>query len=147
MVNCLYRTSGSQCSHKNVYTTNQVVNDRICSVCKFRTEKLVDENMVRNSLPQVSGIPQITVSGPEIEGPGIVQLGVNFGGAVLRQVEAGLKGEERYVSQEEYKRRMEICGGCEFQKNGRCLHKKCGCFLARKNKLSTEHCPLDPPKW
>lgn len=72
--------------------------------------------------------------------PLIVQAG-NLAGAVGRFVASGMEmstGSERT-------RRMEICGGCAFFAEGRC--SKCGCSLAAKVAMASEHCPLDPPKW
>lgn len=46
-------------------------------------------------------------------------------------------------SAEEREAILAICQGCEFLKGSRCA--LCGCWLARKTKMATEHCPME--KW
>lgn len=143
MVNCGYLlTSGEiyQCQHKQVTTKNQLVNEKICNQCKFKQE-FVDLEKLRTTLPK------ITVTGPEIKGPGIVQMAQNFGEAMVTQAKATLEGKETFVPKEIYEERLEICRGCEWFNKGRCLSAGCGCFLGVKAKLATSVCPLHPPKW
>lgn len=59
--------------------------------------------------------------------------------AVVRFVGSGL---ERSTSAQRAER-LAVCGGCEFFAGGRC--RKCGCALARKVAMASEHCPID--KW
>jgi len=47
------------------------------------------------------------------------------------------------ASREEQARRLATCRGCEHWRDNRCL--LCGCYLARKVAMKTEHCPID--KW
>lgn len=67
----------------------------------------------------------------------------NAAGAVARLTKAVVKGGKVRVSDEEHHRRLDICHVCEFFQNGRCL--KCGCIINLKNRLATEHCPIN--KW
>ena len=41
------------------------------------------------------------------------------------------------------KMRWDLCLGCEFLKDDKCL--KCGCFMKVKHKLAMARCPID--KW
>lgn len=53
--------------------------------------------------------------------------------------------EEKRVSEEIYRNRLEICRKCEELINGMC--RKCGCYVelrALKKKIS---CPYVPSKW
>ena len=45
--------------------------------------------------------------------------------------------------EEVLKMRWDICSGCEFLKDDKCL--KCGCFMKVKHKLAMASCPID--KW
>ena len=57
----------------------------------------------------------------------------------------------KYVSKEEYRKRLELCNSCPDRlkaTNGKSLKKTsrcplCGCFISLKAKLSTENCPAD----
>jgi hypothetical protein len=70
---------------------------------------------------------------------------MNFVGAMGRVGSAIVKREQVLATQEEYDRRWAICKtnacGRFDAKCNRCL--ECGCKLAAKLRLQTEHCPLD----
>jgi glycerol-3-phosphate cytidylyltransferase-like family protein len=63
--------------------------------------------------------------------------------------------KEPPVSEEEQKKRLEICMACEYfapniqelpeskRKQQRCV--KCGCFMKFKSRLRSQHCPVN--KW
>ena len=57
------------------------------------------------------------------------------------------EGEDVKVSAMEFMSRMNICGGCPHLKKGikisRC--QLCGCILALKARMKSEHCPIN--KW
>ena len=59
--------------------------------------------------------------------------------AVKKHAEGGFEN----VEPEEYANRLQICSGCEFQKDAKCI--KCGCFLNKKAWWATEDCPIG--KW
>lgn len=44
-----------------------------------------------------------------------------------------------------YKRRLELCGGCDFLNNATC--GKCGCYAELRAAKSDMHCPDVPSKW
>lgn len=46
----------------------------------------------------------------------------------------------RMASEDEARRRMNICVACPEWERGRC--RICGCFLAPKVRMKTEHCPI-----
>lgn len=73
--------------------------------------------------------------------PGMGQRAWMLATAITKFVAQGVP----VASAEEVDRRNEICKGCPFFMNDMCL--KCGCWLPLKQKMVTEHCPLDPPKW
>ena len=54
-----------------------------------------------------------------------------------------LNPSEYSHNEEQTKKRLEICGSCEFFFMGIC--KKCGCVMKLKTKLQEATCPLD--KW
>lgn len=71
--------------------------------------------------------------------PPLARQAATLAGAVVRFAASGM---ER-ASSEEKARRLAICGGCEHFTEGRC--RKCGCSLAYKVAMRSEHCPVD--KW
>lgn len=75
--------------------------------------------------------------------PSLFQKARNLVSAAGRVTQAAASGQAITSSREEIKRRLEICEGCEFYKNGTC--QKCGCVIRFKTKLATEKCPLG--KW
>jgi len=56
-----------------------------------------------------------------------------------------LKGNQLFASEEEQKRRMEICKTCEYFSSEDVRCRKCGCFLEQKTSLTSSKCPLN--KW
>jgi len=142
---CAYRSETNltndtcKCSNKKIRVGDGIIPLTMCVHCPWQNRQ-VDPELLRTT-----GTPEITVSTPEQTGPTVIQMGVNFSKAMLRQAGAALKGEERFVSTEEYQARLKVCSTCEMQKDGRCLLKSCGCFLSRKAKLSTETCNIG--KW
>jgi len=58
--------------------------------------------------------------------------------AAGRTVKAIATGKNAVVNDEEKRRRLSICGECEFYKSGKC--EACGCFVNFKARLATEHC-------
>ena len=53
------------------------------------------------------------------------------------------KPSEYHEDSEEVKKRLDICGSCEFFNMGLC--KKCGCIMKFKTKLTNATCPVG--KW
>ncbi len=79
-----------------------------------------------------------------LKGPGMMEMAKNAMGAAKRFAKSGFA----MVSDEEFKRRSEICASCEFWDAsarmglGKCL--KCGC-TSSKFRMATEKCPMG--KW
>jgi len=65
--------------------------------------------------------------------------------AVYRAVKAQFQRKEVFVTQAESDLRWAICNVCPEQDLEVKQCKKCTCFLAIKNELATEKCPLG--KW
>ncbi len=53
--------------------------------------------------------------------------------------------EEKRAEQKEYRRRLEICGGCESLGEGMC--GKCGCFVELRAAKAASHCPHERHYW
>lgn len=77
------------------------------------------------------------------EFPSLVSQASNLALSGARVIKAIVKKERIKASAQEIARRQAICNECEFFVNKRCL--KCGCFIAFKTRLETEHCPIK--KW
>jgi hypothetical protein len=78
----------------------------------------------------------------------MARMGRNAGAASVRVAKAAVQRQKILASKEEIDRRLAICVGCEFfqsRGDGRMQCLKCGCFLAPKTRLETEHCPIN--KW
>jgi len=58
-----------------------------------------------------------------------------------------IRGRPGFVSRGEFRRRLDLCGGCQYfdARGKRCM--KCGCYAALKLRLAGESCPLEPPRW
>jgi hypothetical protein len=78
-------------------------------------------------------------------GPSLRQKAKNAGRAIGRVVAAAVTGDKISVSKEEKERRLAICRSCEYFTGKSC--GLCGCVAKWKTKLSTEHCPDNPPRW
>jgi len=70
--------------------------------------------------------------------PSLLEQAFNFLGAIKDFV-----ANPEFVSEEQYKARLEMCNTCEARANDRCAD--CGCFLAAKAKGAAFHCPRK--KW
>lgn len=134
---CAYKNEQSQCSHKNVHTKCQIVNDKICAVCKFQSRQ-IDPKKLRQSLPEVK--PEMLAAHPDFnEPPGIIEIGTNFIKSTAKHIMNG--GQS--VSKEVYEERLNICNSCEHREGLRC--KLCTCNLPRKTARPLEECPIK--KW
>jgi len=71
--------------------------------------------------------------------PSLLKQAANVAKAVVTHVATGMSN----ATPEEKNRRLSICGGCPFFKEGRCT--KCGCFLEVKTGFSSSKCPIG--KW
>jgi len=83
----------------------------------------------------------------ELEYPSFFQQATNAAHAVGSMIASAVHGDAITVPQEEQDRRLAICHACEFwdSKQSRC--SLCGCYVALKTRLASQHCPDDPPKW
>jgi len=79
------------------------------------------------------------------EYPSITTQIINVVSSVGRIVDDAIHGKQILVSEEEKINRLNICRECEWfeSENERC--KKCGCWLAIKTYMKSEHCPIN--KW
>jgi len=78
--------------------------------------------------------------------PSMFNQAVNFTKAVSKHIISGAKK----VPDSIYRKRMDICSGCEYlsidksqETRGRCA--KCGCFVDLKASWASEECPIK--KW
>jgi len=96
--------------------------------------------------------PHVQIIPPPVPSnmPSAIQMAKNLATAVTEEAQAVLHGEEP-VTQEEVDRRIGICNGCpNFTKNNTSLPEHvrkqerctlCGCFMAYKSRLRSQHCP------
>lgn len=114
------------------------IGERYAVISKEEMKKLQQEVMVK--------------AGP----PGIGQMTVNAAKAGGRFVAGAIQGKELFRTTEEKEVCIKKCqthgpsgAKCQFynEEAVRCMHPKCGCFLAVKTRLLTEHCPLPAPAW
>ncbi len=86
----------------------------------------------------------------QLEYPSIFHQVMNAAHALGSVAASAVRGEPVSVPREEQARRLAICHACAEWYDpiqDRCRHGGCGCFLALKTRIATQHCPLDPPKW
>jgi Family of unknown function (DUF6171) len=79
--------------------------------------------------------------------PSLLEMAGSAAAAAKRLAAAWWSGNEVTVSLEEMEERLATCVGCEHFDHQSTRCRKCGCWLKKKARLKTEHCPLDPPKW
>lgn len=79
--------------------------------------------------------------------PPMMEQAGNVLGAAGRAMGAAVTGQQVMRSAEEQAACLAICRDCEHfvAAEERCA--VCGCVMAFKVKLATEHCPLSEPKW
>ncbi len=79
--------------------------------------------------------------------PSWAAMAGNLAHAVGGVVSAAVHGEPIVASEEEQARRLAICHACDSYEpvGDRC--RDCGCYLAWKTRIASQHCPLTPPKW
>lgn len=71
--------------------------------------------------------------------PSAAQQAANLAGSLWDWAISGFS----MAGEDEVARRLAICATCPQWDDGRC--KLCGCYLAAKVRLKTEHCPIS--KW
>ena len=71
--------------------------------------------------------------------PSIFEQAKNLTKAVGKHAAGGFQK----VTIVEYANRLSVCGGCEYEKDGKC--SECGCYLKVKAWWKSEDCPKD--KW
>ena len=64
--------------------------------------------------------------------------------AEIKDMIAVLPESER-TDEQEYRRRLEICGGCEYLGEGTC--GKCGCFVELRAAKRLMNCPHEKHYW
>ena len=53
--------------------------------------------------------------------------------------------KDKRTSEDEYRRRLDICGGCPSLGEGTC--GKCGCFVELRAAKADMHCPHEKHFW
>jgi hypothetical protein len=98
----------------------------------------INEGKIPPKPPTIS--PRITLE-TEHKEPGLFEKAKNLGTAIIKYALSGFKN----VSDEDYAKRKEICGGCEYYRaeNDKC--SSCGCVVSLKIAMASESCPVN--KW
>lgn len=65
--------------------------------------------------------------------------------SMVRNVQSVAAGNPLRLSEDEAKKRLDICKTCEFFNASQTRCTKCGCFMAVKTYLKAERCPVG--KW
>lgn len=79
------------------------------------------------------------------EYPSLDKQAGNFVSLIQDAITDVLKGNQLFVSDDEQKRRMEICKACDHYSAEDVRCRECGCFLKQKTSLNASKCPLN--KW
>lgn len=64
--------------------------------------------------------------------------------ASVREMAAAIP-EWRRTSDEDYRRRLEVCKDCDFLVEGACI--KCGCYVELRAARAEMHCPHEKHFW
>ena len=104
----------------------------VCRWCgfKFQTEK--SPNTINKECKNTERT---------LEYPSMFRSLVNVVGAGIKYIGSGFKN----ASEEEQKRRLDICHGCEFFDKSQNRCSKCSCYLSWKTVLESSECPIG--KW
>ena len=75
----------------------------------------------------------------------------NFAKTMTRAAKAFLVGDPVFVSTDEWKARLAVCGKCEHFQEATATTQPtcalCGCVVKLKAWMATEGCPDNPPHW
>lgn len=97
-----------------------------------------------NTLEQVEQAQQKLMTEDISSFPSLFQQARNLAKQVwVSSTATLLQGKPLLASAEKSYARMQICQGCEFYRDTRCL--KCGCFMEKKAHLDAATCPIN--KW
>ena len=77
--------------------------------------------------------------------PSNTQMAKNLGNSLIRNIKSVAVGNSLTENNEQAKKRLEICNGCEFFNKSAERCTKCGCNMAIKTYLKAEKCPIG--KW
>jgi hypothetical protein len=77
--------------------------------------------------------------------PSNTQMAKNLGNSLIRNIKSVAAGNPLTENNEQAKKRLEICNGCEFFNKSAERCTKCGCNMAIKTYLKAEKCPIG--KW
>lgn len=75
--------------------------------------------------------------------PSVKEQATNFVNLIQDAIGDVLKGNQLFTTEEEQKRRMDICKACMFYSADDVRCRKCGCFLNQKTSLTSSKCPLN----
>lgn len=101
-----------------------------CFECKFCHFKLCAETMPNIYRACPSDIPR--------DAPiSFIQKAINFGGALVEHAKTGFEN----VSEEEQKKRMDICKACDKFDKATETCQLCGCPCNRKTAWKSSSCP------
>lgn len=87
----------------------------------------------------------INLSNVQPKMPSVVQMAANLGSTMYYAASAAIKTGVVLASEEESKKRMDICLQCDHlvPEQKRCM--KCGCYMTPKVKVQAAKCPVN--KW
>jgi hypothetical protein len=106
-------------------------------------------SLQRDRLARVELRQKITSSDSQVNTqtsmPSMTQMIGNLTSSIVNNVASVASGNPLTSSDEEAKRRLSICNGCEFFNSQQQRCGKCGCKMAVKTYLRAEKCPVG--KW
>ena len=105
----------------------QCITCEHCNTTAQQMDTMVKEHLARKKVP-----PQL---------PSVPQMAKNFAVAAIKHAASGMKKR----NDEEVKRLITICNGCDFYFKNTKRCSKCGCFMNVKARWATANCPIG--KW
>lgn len=88
----------------------------------------------------------INLSNVQPKMPSVVQMAANLGTTFYYAASSMVAGNHQVLAtEEETKRRLDICMQCDHYvlEQSRCM--KCGCYMTAKTKVQAAKCPVN--KW
>lgn len=79
--------------------------------------------------------------------PSKFEMAKNLTKTAFAAAKGVIRGQSLKESDDEAKRRLEICKRCEFFRHTDQRCSRCGCYMSVKTYLKSSKCPLPVPRW
>lgn len=75
--------------------------------------------------------------------PSMSSMAKDLSNSVVTALRHAVRSGELLTSEQDVRKRIDLCNKCDYKSGMRCL--KCGCFISLKTAVLTAECPIK--KW